>query len=879
MSFRKMQRWLLAFVLSVFAREVFARTVSQAEVQCAAKTLLSDSLFQRTFPLSTIRSVEAIGALWCVHLSPQGHLMFSGSTKVDPLLSYSRHDYTMPPEGHPALVIQTHHQMLVYEHEVLDAQLFSLVKEAKSEAELVWERLLNPPTLTLRATTYTQQVGPLLATTWNQCTPWNDLTPQATAESSNSGMTGYNGRMPLGCVATMYSQILRYHQWPARIDENFIKTLSVENGALGKDYEMRFHGGQSIDWTALKNTYVWYNETEQARMPIARVGLLADILSGMDFDPQGSGAPWDAPCENEWYDYGESGTKTSSSKFSAEQLAIIVESLEDGCPLPTSIPGHAVITDGYATDASGTTYLHLNYGWGGVNDAFYSANSAEINGFVANHSPRPQVNLDPLPKQLQNGANVKWHVPSYWQDTFTGFTVKATPFNTLSKWSDPATAIEDPAANEELFSTTKVLYDNTSISVFKMTTQESLFDQVYTFQTSFIPTASSAFSCVSKAYFTLNHTVDVQLWSEDSQTWTTIATLPPADKTSGSWENTSISLGDYAGQFCRLRLRSCHTAGEYYPSSVYHVGKLNVSNTYIAGTSLEWSVGSAVRQQTLRGLEDGVRYAVSVQPTDDTEEGDTTWGFTTVTNETVVAPAIQSVTSPSSGSLDGPRLNGALSGTSVFRVTCNDAVSELRAQSSCPTLIPDSAIEVYRYDSHVFDVVIRSPQTLTALDGSRVLVTFIACNAQGDEAYHDAVLALRSATSTVNYAIPEVALMIDSGKTIVIPHYWFRSVGLATTSTSAVTYATLAQGDPDNDGQLTWKEYLCGTHPNDATDKLRITGLEFNADGTLKQVHYAPQSAALVDVILEGKATLSDTTWSSCNTQTHRFFRVRAEMK
>ncbi len=877
MLYKKMQLWIIVILLSVFTRVTAARLVSAEEAQCVAETLLSEPLFQSTFPLSTIRSVEEVGELWCVHLSPRGHLMLSGSTKVDPLLSYSQHDYVMPPEGHPALVIQTYHQMLVYEHEMLDTQLFSLTEEVKSATEQAWARLLNPSPFSLRAVTYTRQVGPLLTTKWNQWAPWNDFAPQHEAESR--GQLGYCGRMPLGCVATMYSQIMRYYQWPARLGDIFTETLRVNNGALNKDYEMRFHGGQPIDWSALKNTYEWNTETEGNRLPIARVGLLTDILSGMNFDSEGSGAPWDAPCENEWYDYGEVGNKTASSYFSDLQLALIIDSLEDGAPLPTSIPGHAVITDGYAKDASGTIYLHLNYGWGGQNDAFYSANNAKIESFVAYHSPRPQVNLDPLPKQLQNGIFIKWHVPHYWQDTFTGFTVKAVPYQTLSTWSDSATSIDDPATNTNLFSTTKASYNGSSISVFKTTTQNTLFEQGYTFQTLFIPTATSTFSCVSKADYTLNHVLEVQLWSEDTLDWTTIATLPSADNASGSWEATSFSLGDYAGQFCKLRLRYCHTAGKYFSSCAYHIGELKVSDAYIAGTPRVWNVGATVRQQTLSGLVEGVRYGISVQPKIDAEEAEIIWGFTTATVEMDAAPTILSVTSPASGSLSGPRLNGALSGTSVFRVMCNDAVTKLRAQSSCPTLIPDSAINVYLHEPNVFDVVIRSPQTLTNLDGSRVLITFIACNSQGDEAYHDAVLALRSATSTVNYTIPEVSLMTDSGASLAIPHYWFRSVGLATASTSAATYATLAQGDADNDGQLTWKEYLCGTHPNDATDKLRITHLEFNADGTLKQVHYAPHSAALVDFVLEGKIMLSDATWSPYNMQTHRFFRVRAEMK
>lgn len=884
MNLRGFGIWLVGCWMSVCVTVAFAHSVPAEAVATAAETLLAEALFRETFPQATVASVEAVGELWCVNLSPQGHLLFSGSTKVEPLLAYSKADYVMPPKGHPALTVQEKLQARVRHAEWVDAvTLFSVGAAEQTAAERTWERLLNPPSVSLFATTYTKQVGPLISTTWNQWRPWNDLVPQATAESDATN-DAYQGRMPIGCVATMYSQVMKHFQWPARLDRVFSQTLEVTDGALGKSYEMRMHGGLPIDWSALKNVYKWNGETELERLPIARLGLLTDILSNMEFAPEGSGAVLDAPCNNDWYDYGECDGKEAEDSFENLQIEAIKRSLENGSPVLTSIPGHAIITDGYAEEASGKTYLHVNYGWGGQEDAFYSANEASIIFWVLNHRPYQLVQVEPVPAKVANGHLLKWHYPAYWESTLSGFTVTATPYDaqSLTAWTEPANSIDDPQTDTTVYSIATA--SDKKIPVFKVASGASSDGAACTLSGYFVPTERSTLTFVSTAYYTLGYTLELQIWSEQHQQWTTIQTIPTADRTTGAWQDCSVSLKAYANQFCKLRLYHQYQWGSgYYRDGYYQVGNLNVSNTYgkpTHTTTQTWNVESETRQYTLSGLSEGCRYVIGVRPVVTSGSPRDGMVFTTATTETITAPAITAVKTIIGANLStNPLLNGDLNGTSGLRVTCNDAVVEVRVQSSCPTLIPDSAIKVYRYAPNVFDVIITSPQTKTALDGSRMLLTIEAVNAQGDKAYREVVFALRSGTASISYTVPELSWTLDSGKTVIIPHYWFRGYGLATTTTTASTFQALAGQDTDNDGLFAWQEYLCGTSPVDATDKLKITGLEFNPNGILKQVHYTPQEAPLVEFILEGKQSLNDAAWSPYNPSTQKFFRVRAEVK
>lgn len=85
--------------------------------------------------------------------------------------------------------------------------------------------------------------------------PWNDFCPQISAEGNTGDI--YRNRAPVGCAATMYSQIMKYYEWPQRIDAIYTNELIANNCALQDengtyDYEMRFHGGLPIEWNILK---------------------------------------------------------------------------------------------------------------------------------------------------------------------------------------------------------------------------------------------------------------------------------------------------------------------------------------------------------------------------------------------------------------------------------------------------------------------------------------------------------------------------------------------------------------------------------------------------------------------------------------------------
>ena len=126
--------------------------------------------------------------------------------------------------------------------------------------------------------------------------------------------------------------------------------------------------------------------------------------------------------------------------------------------------------------------------------------------------------------------------------------------------------------------------------------------------------------------------------------------------------------------------------------------------------------------------------------------------------------------------------------------------------------------------------------------------------------------------------IPEgVTRMDGNGNEILIPASWFEQHGLAPAGATAADLAAAADADSDGDGMGNWTEYVCGTDPNNADDRLRCT-ISF-VDGS-PIVGYEPQDGYLsgYQAVLKGKASLSDATWTDVTPQ-HRFFKVFVEKK
>jgi len=257
-----------------------------------------------------------------------------------------------------------------------------------------------PPPLKRQAVT--ELHGPFLETAWNQCNPYNKLCPDNPAPD---GTEYYGYRAAAGCVPTAYAQVLAFHRWPCfgEGSHSYTDNSGSITGAHGADFSDTFAWGDM-----LPGYDAWNPNPEAAEDAMAELMYELGVAANANYEPGGTGAStrnlgnrladhfFFEPCQ--W----------NSSKSSL--MAPMEADLRAGFPCVVSIPNHAIVADGLMVDGGATTY-HFNYGWGGSNNGWMSADQLE-DGATALR-PRlmafPQSNSVSVAEGLD--AEVRWILP------------------------------------------------------------------------------------------------------------------------------------------------------------------------------------------------------------------------------------------------------------------------------------------------------------------------------------------------------------------------------------------------------------------------------------------------------------------------------------
>ena len=227
-----------------------------------------------------------------------------------------------------------------------------------------------------------KEVAPMLTTTWNQNTPYNNLCP--TVQEANDArraqleeaglpvpsddwpMEGYGQCCPTGCVITATAQVMNFWQWP--------KQGSLHHRHSNKYLNMERNFWQSTyDWDNMLDSYSGgYNDAEAQ----AVASLMADVGCALDASYSGyataamTGLAYRILVKH--FGYSADIHYYPRGGFTAEDRDRLLRDELDGgrpvlCEINTPQGEHVVVCDGYNADG----YLHLNYGWGGVADGFY----------------------------------------------------------------------------------------------------------------------------------------------------------------------------------------------------------------------------------------------------------------------------------------------------------------------------------------------------------------------------------------------------------------------------------------------------------------------------------------------------------------------------
>lgn len=338
---------LLLFValLLSWMGEGYAAIVSAETAKETADMLLSQrggSSFKGGDAKVETVSQDNVPMYYIVRFEKGGWALISAEDTVDPLLAYS-FDSEYQSEGQPEWIKG-------WMKEYTD-QIKLVRKVPARQRHYRW----NGDVVT-RASE--DRIYPLVTVNWNQNEPYNSLCPQVEG--------GPGGRAYVGCVAVAMGQALTVVRYPAHGQGT--KGYSPN---IGGYLSVNFDNEPDYDWDAILSGANNYAE-------VARLLYHCGVLIDMDYGADGSGAITDNIPNRfkTYYGFPETCVCYSRNTYSGGDAAwheLLQSELKRGrCVIYAGNEGgqvgHCFNLDGW----DGFNMYHINWGWGGMNNAYYT---------------------------------------------------------------------------------------------------------------------------------------------------------------------------------------------------------------------------------------------------------------------------------------------------------------------------------------------------------------------------------------------------------------------------------------------------------------------------------------------------------------------------
>lgn len=241
----------------------------------------------------------------------------------------------------------------------------------RSSPKEAWARLLDDAPVTVQGIAAVDdiRVAPLVQSRWGQASGiYNARTPN---------------NYPSGCVATAMAQVMRYHEFPVAPVPSVANLCWVDNVVTA----LTLTGGV-YDWKSMPHS------PSGTALAVDVIGtLLADagIALQMAYEPGGSGAAQALAAHALPAYFGYASAKSLAVPYGSTITPTVLEktvlvNLDAKMPvligLSGDMGGHTVAGDGYGY-SDGLLYVHLNMGWNGLDDVWYSL--PDVDASIAFH--------------------------------------------------------------------------------------------------------------------------------------------------------------------------------------------------------------------------------------------------------------------------------------------------------------------------------------------------------------------------------------------------------------------------------------------------------------------------------------------------------------
>lgn len=358
-----MKKFVLFLLIAMFSMSLFGNIVKQNDAEKVAKSFYYQHVqhYQqlawddiRLTPI--MKPEDGICPFYVFNVNEnEGFIIISSLDIVQPVLAYSFEGPFNYDNMSPGQTTFINYYSLVLN------RLIQNPEPAKDGVNAEWESLLSyNPSMGLQKET---TVGPFILAEWNQDWPFNADCPTDT----DCTAPGANGHVYVGCVATAMVHVMKYYNWPPS-GEGSKTHLSWVNGG---------YGNRTVNFA--QQTYNWYSMTNSVsgeNSEIAKICYHAGVAVAMYWGCDGSGSQTSniASAMKNYFKYSTSIQYVEKSDYTDTNWKNLLRTQLDATkPMvysgsPSSGAGHAWNCDGY----QGTTHFHMNWGWGGAGNGFYT---------------------------------------------------------------------------------------------------------------------------------------------------------------------------------------------------------------------------------------------------------------------------------------------------------------------------------------------------------------------------------------------------------------------------------------------------------------------------------------------------------------------------
>ncbi|MBN2018249.1 MAG: C10 family peptidase [Candidatus Cloacimonetes bacterium] len=372
--------FLLLFAVALSAVPVsynLAEQTARTKLQVESK---SDFIINNFYEL---KGDDNAVLAYVFHLDPQGFIIVTTDTDIVPILGYSFiHNYEVPEEGEWTIGQHYVTQDLSLRNEAIPFTSSDIL----SQNNMLWKKYENQDVEYFISKAKDRDIYPPTGTTstggwieqlYDQGYPWNVYCP---LDPQNGG------RSVVGCVATAMSMIVDYHRYigSASFDDSddYVSNYTTPYIYIDNDHN-------SLDFPSFSELNLLLDQLRtfyQTNTPLdnqmkAVISVACGFSVEMKYSSDGSGA-YCSDVRNELLTRFGFDSATHYYSSHPNFYTVMQQDMMNARPCEMGITGaggHAINVDGYNT--SEETY-HLNFGWAGSYNGWYSLPSGMPAGFT-----------------------------------------------------------------------------------------------------------------------------------------------------------------------------------------------------------------------------------------------------------------------------------------------------------------------------------------------------------------------------------------------------------------------------------------------------------------------------------------------------------------